>query len=175
MAGRISDEAGRLAAEGLKKAGINFVSILPDIQHTSIQEALQADPKQFMIHHMSEEGLGYATCCGAWLGGGKPVLICTTAGLFNMCWAISAFKNFDFPLVMLIPHRGVLGETIWFMRKYIHRIEPFLQLFEVPFEVVNRNEEIIPTIIKASETSFNLYVVSTILFSGGTLSGGTII
>ena len=169
MAGRISDEAGRITTEGMEKAGLNFISILPDIQHTSIQEVLESNLDKFKIHYMSEEALGFATCCGAWLGGKKPALICTTAGLHNMCWAISAFKNFDFPLVILVPHRGRLGENIWFMRKYIQKIEPYLQLFDVPFEVVNSNEEIIPAIVNASETAFNCYVPTVILFSGGTL------
>ncbi len=168
MPGRISDEAAKLAVEGLKEAGVDFVAVLPDLQHTSIQRMVQAD-EAFKYFHVSEEGLGFATCAGAWLGGKKPALVITTAGLLNACWAISAFQNFDVPVLILIPHRGVLGDTTWFMRKYIHKIEPFLQMFEVPFEVVKKLDEVKPSIMRAQKTASHLYVPVAILFSGDTM------
>lgn len=166
--GIISDEAAKLTVQGLKEAGFNFAAILPDIQHTAIQEAIQAD-KSFAYNTISEEGVGYAMCSGAWFGGKKPVLIITTAGLHNMCWAISAAKNYHSPVLLLIPHRGVIGDSVWFMRKYIHKIEPYLELFDMAFKVVEKVEEIKPTIKAAANSINKMLVPAVILYSGETL------
>lgn len=169
MPGIITKETGNLTVEAMHKAGINFVSVLPDIQHTSIQEGVEKRPEDFIIHYASNESIGYAACCGAWLGGRKAALVVTTAGLNNMCWPMLAFQNFDFPLVLMIPYRGDIGESTWFMRKYVHEIEPLLQLFKVSYKVVRRNEEIEQAVTDACATSFNLYVPTAILFSGGVM------
>lgn len=168
MPGKISDEAGRVTVEALKENGVNFVTILPDIQHTSIQKPVQAD-ESFTYYTTSDEPLGFAACVGAWFGGKKPALVITTAGLHNLGWAISAFKNYHSPLLMLIPNRGVVGDAIWFMRKYIHKIEQFLEFFDVAYEVVNKVEDIKPAIKRAETSINNMLVPVAILYSGDTL------
>ena len=55
---------------GLKLAGINFVSMLPDSDFTDAQKAVMAD-KHFTCVPVSNEAIGFGVCAGAWLGGKK--------------------------------------------------------------------------------------------------------
>ena len=68
----------------IKKAGINLVASLPDINCLDLIEALERDSE---IDHVplcrEEEGIGI--CAGARLVGRKPALIMQNAGLLNSC------------------------------------------------------------------------------------------
>src|SRR5215471_8985207 len=55
---------------GLKEAGINFISMLPDSDFTDTQKAVMAD-KDFKCVPVSNESIGFGVCAGAWLGGKK--------------------------------------------------------------------------------------------------------
>src|SRR5918995_1063278 len=59
---------------GLKQAGINFVSMLPDSDFTDAQKTVMAD-KTFTCVPVSNEAIGFGVCAGAWLGGKKPALL----------------------------------------------------------------------------------------------------
>src|SRR5262245_56645953 len=53
---------------GLKQAGINFASMLPDSDFTDAQKAVMAD-EGFTCVPVSNEAIAFGVCAGAWLGG----------------------------------------------------------------------------------------------------------
>jgi sulfopyruvate decarboxylase TPP-binding subunit len=68
----------------IKKAGINLIASLPDINVLDLIDALERDAE---VEHVplcrEEEGIGI--CAGARLVGRKPALIMQNAGLLNSC------------------------------------------------------------------------------------------
>jgi sulfopyruvate decarboxylase subunit alpha len=171
--GKLADEAPKIIVETLKDVGVNFVASLPDVSYSRIHELLLKD-KSFTYLQVSDEGVGFSACAGAWHGGKKPALVTSNAGLQNMCWAISAWKNMHAPVLMIEMYRGVLGEYLWFMRKYFHKIEQYLVLFDVPYQVINKVEEIRPAIIRAETTCSRLLVPATLLLSGDVMYAGDV-
>ena len=73
-------EAVEASISGLKEAGINFISILPDSDWAEVQRTAMSD-ESFQCVSVSNEAIGFGVCAGAWLGGKKPALLIPTAGI----------------------------------------------------------------------------------------------
>src|ERR1051325_11602307 len=56
---------------GLKEAGVNFVSLLPDSEFSSVQARLLQDPEVRCVSVINE-AIGVSVCAGAWLSGKMP-------------------------------------------------------------------------------------------------------
>jgi sulfopyruvate decarboxylase subunit alpha len=66
--------------EGLKKSGVDFISLLPDSDFSELQ-ARVANDKHFTYVPVSNEAIGVGICAGAYLSGKKPALLVPTSGL----------------------------------------------------------------------------------------------
>ncbi len=98
--------------DGLKDAGIDFVVSVPCVNLSEILNRLDEDPE--IIHvpvTREEEGIGI--CAGAYLGGKKPAILMQNSGLGNSINALKSLTElYEFPLVMIMSHRGTEGESI---------------------------------------------------------------
>ena len=59
------ERALRKAHRGLKEAGINFVSGLPDGWQRDLHELIEAD-NDIQYVPVCNEGVGFSVCAGAW-------------------------------------------------------------------------------------------------------------
>jgi sulfopyruvate decarboxylase TPP-binding subunit len=64
--------------EGLKKSGVDFISLLPDSDFSELQ-ARVANDKHFTYVPVSNEAIGVRVCAGAYLSRKKPALLVTEA------------------------------------------------------------------------------------------------
>jgi Predicted thiamine-pyrophosphate-binding protein len=127
---------------GLKEAGINFISMLPDSDFTDTQKAVMAD-KDFKCVPVSNESIGFGVCAGAWLGGKKPALLITTDGIMASAFPLTTLNmQKNIPVLMVIPYRGSLGDGIWFMGPMGAASEPLLKDLQVAYTVINKVEDI---------------------------------
>ena len=98
--------------DGLKDIGIDFIVSVPCVNLSKILNMVDDDPE---ITHIpvtrEEEGIGI--CAGAYLGGKRPAILMQNSGLGN---SINAWKSlmelYEFPLIMIMSHRGTEGESI---------------------------------------------------------------
>ena len=98
--------------DALENAGINFVVSVPCVNLIELLNEIECDER---ITHVpvtrEEEGIG--VCAGAYLGGKNPAIVMQNSGLGN---SINALASLDLlyriPLLMIISHRGDLGEQI---------------------------------------------------------------
>ena len=103
-------ESSRAVYEALKKAGIDFVVTLPCVNLGEVLKMVECDPD---IKHVpvTREEEGFGICAGAFLGGKKPAILMQNSGLGNSVNALaSLFKLYQFPVLMVMSHRGTLGE-----------------------------------------------------------------
>ena len=94
----------------IKKAGINLIASLPDINVLDLIDALEQDAE---VEHVSlcreEEGIGI--CAGARLVGRKPALIMQNAGLLNSCNGIvTTAIQLELPMLLIIYYAGDIGD-----------------------------------------------------------------
>ncbi len=98
--------------DGLKDGGIDFVVSVPCVNLSEILNRLDEDPE--IIHvpvTREEEGIGI--CAGAYLGGKKPAILMQNSGLGNSVNALKSLTElYEFPLLMVMSHRGTEGESI---------------------------------------------------------------
>lgn len=98
--------------DGLKDIGIDFVVSVPCVNLSRLLDMLDDDDE--IIHipvTREEEGIGI--CAGAYLGGKKTAILMQNSGLGNSINALkSLMELYEFPLIMIISHRGTEGENI---------------------------------------------------------------
>jgi len=94
----------------IKKAGIDFVASLPDINCLDLINALERDSE---IEHVplcrEEEGIGI--CAGARLVGRKPALLIQNAGPLNSCNGIvTTGLQLELPILLIVYYAGDIGD-----------------------------------------------------------------
>lgn len=97
---------------GMKRAKIDFITSVPCVNLQVLLHLVESDPE---IKHIpvtrEEEGVGI--CAGAYMGGKRPALMMQNSGLGNSINALASLNElYSIPLLMIISHRGGIGETI---------------------------------------------------------------
>ncbi len=104
--------ARSMVFDALKKAGIDFVASVPCVNLKELLDEIEGDEE--IIHipvTREEEGIG--VCAGAYLGGKNPAMVMQNSGLGNSAGALASLDLlYRIPLLMIISHRGDLGERI---------------------------------------------------------------
>jgi sulfopyruvate decarboxylase subunit alpha len=117
---------------GLKRAGINFATSVPCV---NLQELLSLISEDDEIIHLpvtrEEEGVGI--CAGAWMGGRRPALLMQNSGLGNSINALASLDLlYKIPLLMIISHRGGMGEPIIGQVPMGKLTVPLLEAMKIP-------------------------------------------
>ena len=97
-------------AQGLIKAGVNFIVSLPDRKYVKLVEAVDGNPA---FHHvpLCREEEGIAICTGAYLTGKKSAILMQNAGLLNSCNALTTLAlQHEIPMLLLIYYAGDIGD-----------------------------------------------------------------
>jgi sulfopyruvate decarboxylase subunit alpha len=104
------ESAGKEILSGLKRAGINLIATLPDINLFELLALVEQD--QEIIHVplcREEEGIGI--CAGAYLVGKKGALIMQNGGLYNSTNGIvSTLLQYQIPVLLLVYYAGDIGD-----------------------------------------------------------------
>ena len=94
----------------MKKTGINLTATLPCDR---IKNLLPLISENFREIRLTREESGVGICAGAYLAGGKPMMLIQSTGLGNMINALESLNIIcKIPLPILTSWRGVYGEGI---------------------------------------------------------------
>ncbi|OED30251.1 sulfopyruvate decarboxylase subunit alpha [Methanosphaera sp. WGK6] len=99
--------------DGLKDAGINFIVSVPCANLKKLLKLIDEDDE---IKHVpvTREEEGFGICAGAYMGGLKPAILMQNSGLGNSVNVLaSLMKLYNFPIIMIISHRGTFGEAVY--------------------------------------------------------------
>ncbi|HKU14935.1 MAG TPA: thiamine pyrophosphate-binding protein [Steroidobacteraceae bacterium] len=101
--------AQRLVA-GLKDAGINFVSYLPESRLSDIIPLIRDDPDFTMIS-TCHEGTAVTLACGAALVGKRTAVYCEATGFVQAMYNLQSMAmQFGLPVLFLISYTGSPGD-----------------------------------------------------------------
>ncbi len=140
---------------GMKKVGIDFVSSLPESGITEVIRLVDED-RQFVHVPVTNEGLGVAICCGAWLGGKRPALIMGHAGLpLSSYYLIRTSEFMGTPLLLLIGYRSGLGDEGYWHAMARRTFVPILETMRIPYLYARNEEEAEKAVIGAQKTADN--------------------
>jgi len=152
----------------LKANGICSISFVPDTVIGRILKAAEKDPYfHFTTLAREEEGIGIIT--GEYLGGRYGVLMMQSAGLGNCVNALASLAiPYQIPFLMLISHRGELGEfnaCHVILGKALRRILDALGIQHYTVDREDELETIVGGAIKTAYTSEQpvAVILSTVL------------
>jgi len=155
--------------DGLKRAGVDFVSLMPDSDFSVLQERVVNDA-DFTYVRLSNEAIGVGVCVVAWLSGKRPALLVPTSGLLVAAWPLTSLcMAWSLPLLLLIPYRGDIGDAFWLMGPYKDTTEPLLKVLNAPYSVISKNEEISSAIVDAQGSTISWQRPVAVLLTGETI------
>lgn len=94
----------------MKKTGIDLAATLPCDR---IKNLLPLVSENFPEIRLTREENGVGICAGAYLAGGRPMMLIQSTGLGNMINALESLNVIcKIPLPVLTSWRGVYGEAI---------------------------------------------------------------
>ena len=130
----VSRDNSKAIYQGIKDAGIRFLSALPETWLVYLLQLADDDPEMTLVEvAKEEEAIGIAA--GAYFAGSKNALLMQNHGfLASVNGIVSLALLYKIPLVMLIAHRGHFGEPYpWHTQGGIVT-EPVLRALGLPFE-----------------------------------------
>ncbi|MFA4876082.1 MAG: sulfopyruvate decarboxylase subunit beta [Methanoregula sp.] len=99
-------------------------------------------PEHFPHICLTREEDGTGVCAGAYLAGGRPMMVIQSSGLGNMLNAImSLSKTYDLPLPILASWRGVENETIPAQVPFNSAIPGILDAIAIPYTIIHDSRE----------------------------------
>lgn len=128
--------------QGIKDAGIRFVSALPETWLLYLLQMADEDPEMCLIEvAKEEEAIGIAV--GAHFAGTPNLLLMQNHGfLAAINGIVSLSMLYRVPICMLIAHRGHMGEPYpWHTQGGIVT-EPILRALGIPFEHARNPDEV---------------------------------
>jgi sulfopyruvate decarboxylase TPP-binding subunit len=97
--------AHRMVA-GLKQAGINFVSYIPETRLSEILPVMKADPS-FTLAPVSSEAEAVGIAAGATLGGKRAAVYMEGTGLFVSAYnLLTVGERYGVPMLLLVAYVG---------------------------------------------------------------------
>lgn len=119
---------------GLKEAGINHISSVPDINMLQLLNLLYED-KQMTHIPVGREEEGIGVCTGAHLAGKKPAMLMQNGGLLNSCNGLTTTAlQFGIPILLLIYYAGDIGDNAFHMVGLV--TEPVLESLGIKYIVL---------------------------------------
>ena len=162
-------DAAKVAHEALVKCGVNFVACLPDSAFQELYTPLSSDPR-FTYIQVASENDGVGVCMGAWLGGRKPALLVENTGLTLGTYALLRGPTaFGVPILLLISHRGDLGDERWFSVPFGWGTTPLLDSMRISYRSINKTEDVEDAILSAGKSMNAMQAPVAVLFASGLL------
>src|ERR1700751_2711754 len=138
----MKQSAGDGVIAGLKTAGGSAVCYLPDSLFKELYPALDADADIRTIR-VTNEGEGAAICGGVFLSGKRAALVMENSGLRAAIEPLARMgMGAGIPVVMLMSHRGDLGENNWWAIPHGMTMEPLLDAMRIPYRLVTEEAAI---------------------------------
>ena len=104
---------------------------------------------------------------GAYFGGKRAVMIMENSGLRQAAEPLARLIfGHRIPMVMIMPHRGDLGEDVWWGHGHSETMVPMLEALRIRHWFVYRLEEIRPAIKKALLHADAGQVAVALIFGG---------
>lgn len=130
----VSLDNSKAVYQGIKDAGIHFLTALPETWLVYLLQMAEEDPDMSLIEvAKEEEAIGIAA--GAYFAGQPNILLMQNHGfLASINGIVSLAMLYRVPLCMLIAHRGHMGEPYpWHTQGGIVT-EPVLRSLGIPFD-----------------------------------------
>ena len=161
-------ELAQKLVNGLKNAGINFITYLPETRLSPILPLI-FDDKTFTTVAVSSEAEGFTIAAGASLGGKQAALYTEGTGMYVSCYnLLTVGKRFGVPLLLLVSNAGAMEDT---RNSFIYALPgttmiPFLKSIGIEHTVIEDGTDLEAKIKDAVRMMHALKLPVALLFTG---------
>jgi sulfopyruvate decarboxylase TPP-binding subunit len=161
-------ELAQKLVDGLRQAGINFITYLPETRLSQILPIILED-KTFTTIAVSSEAEGFTIAAGASLGGKQAALYTEGTGIYVSCYnLLTVGKRFGVPLLLLVSNAGALEDT---RNSFIYALPgttmiPFLESLGIQYTVIEDGTNLEAKIEEAVRMMHALKLPVALLFTG---------
>ncbi len=148
----------------LRTAHVHQVGVVPDAGHARLIALCEAD-RAIRVVRLTSEEQGVALLAGAWLGGGKGVLLMQSSGTGNCINMLSLAQACRFPIVMLVTMRGEPGETNPAQLPMGGATQRVLEAMGVAVSRVDQADDVAPTVAAVLERAYLLERAHAVLIA----------
>ena len=147
----VSAVHSRLVYDSLKACGIRMVSALPETWLVHLIRMAEDDPEMTLVRlAKEEEGVGISA--GAHLSGVKSAMLMQNHGLLaSVNGIVSCAQLYRLPLLMLVSHRGDMGERDPWQTEGGAVTEALLRALRIPYSRLDSPDHV-PTRIAQAQT-----------------------
>ncbi len=130
----VSAESSQLIYDALKASGVRLVSALPETWLVHLIRLAEEDPEMVLVRlAKEEEGVGISA--GAHLAGVRSAMLMQNHGfLAAINGIVSLAQLYRVPLLMIISHRGELGERDPWQTEGGMATVPVLEALRIPYD-----------------------------------------
>ncbi len=131
-------ELAKRIVNGLREAGINFVTYLPETRLSQILPLMQHD-SSFKLVPVTSEAEGISIAAGASLAGRQVASYMEGTGVYVSCYnLVTVGKRLGVPMLLLVAYLGSFADK---RNSFLHvlpgtRMVPLLDALDIPHEVL---------------------------------------
>lgn len=147
----VSTDNSRVVYDALKGCGVGLVSALPETWLVHLVRMAEDDPEMILVRLAKEEE-GVGVSMGSHLAGMKSAMLMQNHGfLASVNGLVSGAQLYRIPLLMLVSHRGHMGEKDPWQTEGGLRTERVLDALDVPRDRLD-DPATVPVRIREAQT-----------------------
>jgi sulfopyruvate decarboxylase TPP-binding subunit len=154
--------------DGLKEAGIGFVSYLPETRLSQIVPLLRDDPS-FIIVPVANESEAVSIAAGASLGGRPAAVYMEGSGIYVSSYNLLVLgRRLGVPMLLIVAYYGSILDkrnSFLYAMPGIHMI-PLLQSLDIQHEVLDKGDSLEDKIKGAVKMMHAIKQPVALLFTG---------
>lgn len=161
-------EFAERVVSGLRQAGVNFVSYLPESRMPEIIPLLEQDGS-FQLVRTGHEGTAVSIASGAAYVGKQAAVYMEGTGLYTSTYNVQTVPiRSMLPLLLLVSYIGSFADThnSFTFAGYGQRIPALLDALGILYQVVDNAERLEDKIVDAVRTANSLKLPACLLFTG---------
>lgn len=153
---------------GLKRAGIDLVTYLPETRLSQILPLLRSDPA-FTLVPVASESEAVTIGAGAALAGKQVAVYIECTGLYVSCYTlVSIARRYGVPLLLIVAYLGSMADQ---RNNSVYAVsgtyvEPLLKAIEIQFQIIKSGERLDADIQDAVRHMHALKLPVALVFTG---------
>lgn len=161
-------ELAQRLVDGLKQAGIDLVTYLPETRLSQILPLLRSDPT-FTLVPVASESEAVTIGAGAALTGKQVAIYMECTGLYVSCYTlVSIARRYGVPLLLVVAYLGSMADQ---RNNSVYAVsgtyvEPLLQAIEIQFQIIRSGERLEADIQDAVRHMHALKLPVALVFTG---------
>lgn len=164
----VEPELGKRLVDGLKAAGIDFITYLPETRLSQMIPYFEADESFFSLR-VANEAEAITVAAGAAFGGRQAAVYMEGTGVFVSTYSLlTVGERFNVPMLLLVAYVGSAQDkrNSFLFAHYGVKLTPLLDALGIQWRIIESGETVESEIRDAVRTMHAFKLPFALLFTG---------